>query len=346
MKQVDITEPDDNSLISFTNWAMNLWIRTFNSWIRDTSDGDPEQVWFVSREGEFLKRAWDALGGDDRSLYLPCSRAFLFKLNISNPDAISLALKASYKGTFGEFLGGRFAITDTEAGEIYDQETLNRRVVLPEEDSVVRGFLENEHSNLRALSSRSLEVFREFLESHGADLSGSTKTVIVDVGYSGTIQNLLESALNIDTEGRYVLTARSEMKKIRNQSQKLRLRGWLLEDAVWGKNEILDKSLVLENLLQARTGPCIDYVRTLDGVKPAYGAKYQHQSHMEELALMQDISISILQQKVDLAQIENANHIGKTLLGKLIQNNAFGFFQDLSIKDVDEYTAGPSVGIK
>ena len=82
-------------------------------------------------------------------------------------------------------------------------------------------------------------------------LASEQKIGIVDIGFSGTIQECLETIFGIDTIGFYFATVFDEKRKLASQ----KVKGAFVENGNFGEGvNLIDKSLFIESILTAPYG--------------------------------------------------------------------------------------------
>lgn len=321
-----------------SNSLITPWVAGFLIWVStELTKLSVSRVWFVSREGDFLCRAWNALNLSPKGYYIPLSRALLYKINIQDSDERVRMLSASFSGDLGELLVGRLGIPRELSLKLFPKELMASDASLPARINQVQQFLEANVQTISTLADQEKENFKLWLGQSDENWHDSNSIAIVDVGYAGSMQRLLEKTLGLPLSGFYIMSSKSSAGPQWNSLSS----GWLVEDGDWETNLLLQNSLRLENLLQSKTGPCIGFRKGIRGVDPVFGAKYQHQLTMDTLLELQETTIEILENnRENLTELSDLNAIGKALLTYLLtsDNPALGFAS--SIKSVDEFTTG------
>jgi len=331
-----MTESSNERLKART--LINPWVAAFLNWLyAQALLAGVTKVWFVSREGDFLSKAWNRLSFGLPGHYLPVSRALLFKMLVPDTFERDRALGGDFVGTFQAFLSGRLAIDADFAQGLYDARTLTRAISLPTDKRWVAIRLGSQLERLGEVAVREKTLLRTWVAENFGPLEDQ-RVAIVDVGYSGSIQRMLEKAFGIQSIGFYIMTAFDDQTPNRLQKS-----GWLLDNGVWGENSLLDSSIILESILQSRTGRCISYNSSpLTGqVAPMFGPKYQYDKPAKELFHLQDIALDLLKTEGrQLLRAPNLDDIGKAVLSFVLDNPSLSPAVDFSISSHDEFTFG------
>ncbi|MFM1787153.1 MAG: hypothetical protein RL228_1103 [Actinomycetota bacterium] len=322
----------------FTGWAISPAVFEFLEWVEAEAErAGISRIWFASREGDFLGRAWNTLPRAIPGEYLPLSRAFLFRINLLNPGSFDELFNRSFSGTRGEFLHGRLAISPTH--DFLERENSFFRARFRRRDiEVIAQKIDELQKNY---SNELLESAHQFLNF--LNLEPKMESIaIVDVGYSGTIQDQLEIFLGRELAGYYMMTSPGTKRQMLNSQRK---RGWMLEEASWIKSLALRNSMELENLLQSSTGRLIDFQSVNGTTTPIFEDRH-----------LSSKDASILEmQEVSLGQIKNLDRIfgrswpeesGKRLLAAALEKPYLipkRLIQDSTAKNLDEYSYGAGV---
>jgi hypothetical protein len=75
-----------------------------------------EKLFFLAREGYWLNRAYSdycrGKGTVDNSQYMLVSRAFLFKIGLTEPKSFPYSLNFNFSGSLYELMRSRFMLSD------------------------------------------------------------------------------------------------------------------------------------------------------------------------------------------------------------------------------------------
>ncbi|WP_419729136.1 rhamnan synthesis F family protein [Lichenicola sp.] len=162
-----------------------------------------DRMLFVSREGYFLKRLYDAMraasGRDDLppSLYFHCSRrAALAAAQGVAFDPEPVLQGSGFNGSLAEFLLARLGfVSDAVSGDV------DTMISLPRDTDLVRCMMQLLEEPIAAHGRRALQAFTAYATVNG--MAPAEKPGFVDVGYSGTMQRAIQTALGRPLIGLY-----------------------------------------------------------------------------------------------------------------------------------------------
>jgi len=207
-------------------------------------------LYFLAREGYWLQQAYQqylvGAGKQQQSYYLLASRAFLFKLLLSDERSYAYSLKGEFTGTFYNLMRTRFLLSDSEIKSIFSRDTTKIDVDLKNNKAAAIHILSANSNSINEVINPTKRAYLAYLE-----LMGVTKQQtlhLVDLGYSGTIQSLLGILLNKNTHGHYLIASDSGEHVIEGNTAVM--QGYLKEDVKMGEGYLaLDRSMFLESLL-------------------------------------------------------------------------------------------------
>ena len=246
-------------------------------------------LFFLAREGYWFSRAYsdycNATGVTDNGQYMLVSRAFLFKVGLTEPKTFPYSLNFKFDGTLYELMRSRFMLSDVSLKSIFTDKQQAQHFTLPKDIEKVSTLLVQKQVKLKPVIEPTSVAYRQYLSSIGFF---DVETVnVVDLGYSGTIQTLLSILFNKNTKGHYLIASKPGEHIV--EKQKVTMVGYLKEGEKMGGGYIpLDRSMFLESLLTAPVGQFQDIRlsplpdNTFDIY---YGRKVvsQHQFHLLEL---------------------------------------------------------------
>lgn len=217
------------------------------------------QVFHLAREGYAIEKAFDKV--NNRNIpcsYLNVSRVFLFKIMADIEASWSLSVKHGFSGTLAQFLHARFAFSQQQIDGMVSTEEQNRQIVLPDDYSKVCNVLKANQKNIAEIVKPTREVYLSYLESLGFT-SEATTPVVLDVGYSGTIQKLLTLLVSKDVHGIYMITTKSGSFDMGTNSA--HIQHVFKTNVKMGEGYmLLDRSMFLEALLTAPHGQFVDII--------------------------------------------------------------------------------------
>lgn len=247
---------------------------SFVQWLAQQAAGDGvERLYFLSREGEFLKAVYDVWARHAEvappSEYLVLSRRAVSVPTIHTlADMEAIARTVYFENHVAAFVWERYGLvlTDMEWSALARQGLLNadRQV------EVVDGQIDHLKPLLAALAPRILAQAKAelpgvmaYLDAMG--LNGGKKFAVVDVGYSATIQGRLNQLLGSKTHGYYMLTD-SRAESIAKQYD-VTVQGCFGQYVQFGRDvtALLRQSFDLEKLLSSDEAQIIRYMLNPDG---------------------------------------------------------------------------------
>jgi hypothetical protein len=249
---------------------------------------EKESIFFLAREGYWFSRAYSefckATNRVDNSQYMLVSRAFLFKIGLSDPKTFSYSLNFKFEGSLYELMRSRFMLSDTSLRKVFTDKQLQQTFSLPDDLKKVSTLLVQKQAQLKPIIEPSSSAYHQYLTSIGFF---DVETVnLVDLGYSGTIQTLLTILFKKNTKGHYLIASNPGNKTV--EKQKMTMVGYLKEGVKMGDGYTpLDRSMFLESLLTAPVGQFQDIRLSPlpdEAFDTYYGRKVtsQHQFHLLE----------------------------------------------------------------
>ncbi|MES2952711.1 MAG: rhamnan synthesis F family protein [Pseudomonadota bacterium] len=190
-------------------------VLSFVQWLGQRSSADGmEKLYFLSREGEFLKKVYDIwaqhVDAVPPSEYLVLSRRSVTVPMIRGIDEIETIARTTYfENHVSSFVWERYGLvlTDYELSAFASQGLLNadRQV------EVIDGRIDHLKPLLAALAPRIFAQAKAELPGVMAylnhmDLNDAKKFALVDVGYSATIQGRLNQLVEGKVHGYYMVT--------------------------------------------------------------------------------------------------------------------------------------------
>ncbi|WP_232510958.1 HAD family hydrolase [Pseudoalteromonas atlantica] len=212
-------------------------------------------IYFLAREGYWLQRAYKqylhGAGKQRNSYYLLASRAFLFKLLLSDERSYMFSLKGDFCGSFYSLMRTRFLLSDAEITTLFTEQVFNSQIDLSKDKNKVVAMLSASRDKIDLLLAPIKCAYLAYLES--IEVTSQSTLHLVDLGYSGTIQSLLGILLNKNTHGHYLISSNPGSHKIAGTSAFM--QGYLKEGVKIGDGYLpLDRSMFLESLLTAPNG--------------------------------------------------------------------------------------------
>ncbi|WP_019936146.1 hypothetical protein [Oceanimonas smirnovii] len=272
----------------------------------------------LAREGWLFKQLLNELAKNNLintsipPVYLKVSRTLLFRALLGHPEILPVALKSNYQGSITSLLNSRFGLQLFEIEQILSKSEMDITVNLPDDIEEVTSFFTLHSKKLKELSYPTLKSVKNYFNSLG--LKSDSQPLLLDVGYSGTIQKLITLILQRDTSGFYFIATNPGITRVGNSNASM--QGVLKENVALGDGyHLLDRSLFIECLLTAPHGQVVDIRENSDGsFQFFYGRRAGTQRQFQDLqavhegalegvvfALKNNISYSV-------TEIENLYH--------------------------------------
>lgn len=181
----------------YEKFGMFLW--GYSKWLhKSVKDSDIKDVYFFSRDGLIMKKAFDALYNDVQTHYLEVSRRSLrvpiLWMNYELPHVINMISPSKLVSLTSIFDGVGLDINNYRSLiEKYDftaETTFDRKELL--ENKNLNSLYSELGSDIETVSKKEYELLVKYIEQN--HLSG--KFAIVDIGWSGGMQRYLIETLN------------------------------------------------------------------------------------------------------------------------------------------------------
>jgi hypothetical protein len=282
----------ENYFVFSLSPLLNTWFAALVVQAELLSDktGEEPTIFFISREGQFLSRAFAAFCRTRRlslrSRPLIASRTLLMKLVFAEASA-DLAERLTYRGSFAGFFSDRLSMTsDQLAGIGVTPAIALGDLTLPRDSAWLAHMLEKQAPGFRDFLKGRREAYCTYLRESGY-FNGPR--LIADVGYSGTIQKLLLRLTGLPSAGYYCIGTNAltdEQSAADGNRDALFARQGKFGDG----NPLLDSTLIFEVLMSADYGQVDDIVpmASAPGYRFEFGAKSRSQHLFPLLSLGQD----------------------------------------------------------
>ena len=245
-------------VLSFVQWLM-----------AQAMSDDVQRLYFLAREGEFLKKVYDRWLSLDESTAGPPSRYLIVSRRVmtvpvisSFEDIISIASVTYYPNRVDSFLKERYGVEmeDTEWDAIYAEMGWRRDRLVEVKDGKtdhLQPLLKVMAERIIAQSQDERPGLRAYLKQE--QLMEEGKFAVVDVGYSATIQDRLNRFLDCPVHGYYMATNRfAEAVSLQHQVD---VHGCFAHYSALGPDApaILARSFCLEKLLSSDDAQIVNY---------------------------------------------------------------------------------------
>jgi FMN phosphatase YigB (HAD superfamily) len=245
-----------------------------------------DHLYFLSREGFFLYGSYQklrkALGQElPAASYLYASRrAAIAAAQGVKFDASEITFGSGFRGTVSELLNARVGL------HLPDEFGLNRtEILLPRDTDYVENVLTILEPYIVEHGRRELEALQQYCRQTG--MTNRQEVAIVDIGYSGSIQNALQTVLGKGLVGLYIATVDSVARV--DQA-----RGFAL--GCFGEREcfhtprcvVLRNGKILESFLTAPHGQVLRFRSQNGHAEPVFKAAGLSQSVFPTLSQIND----------------------------------------------------------
>lgn len=215
-------------------------------------------------------------------IYLRVSRTLLFRSQLGNADAWDITLKNRFKGSVLQLLMKRFGIQFHEAYALLPSTLLDFELSLPEDLEKVKQWLAPHEERLAEFAHPTKMGLLAYLDQAGVSGSGP-ESLMLDIGYAGTIQKMLTGLINKNTNGLYFIANDASGAKVGKNLA--RMKGVFREDINWQAGYLmLERSLLLECIMTAPHGQVVDIRLQSNGqLDFFYGRLAAPQRHFQDL---------------------------------------------------------------
>lgn len=261
---------------------------TFTAWLANRLRAhDRNHVYFLAREGYALRRFYETIKRHTTDHALPEStylltsrRTVLSALQGLEFDPQEVTGVAYYNGTLAGLLQSRLGLTvppGSNAGEI--------TIRLPEDTSWVIPQLQALKAEIVAHGEKEYGLYNEYCEAVGL-LDTTTSAAVVDIGYSGTIQRVLQKLTRQPLTGYYLGTFEGAREVERMGG---RAYGCFTEGLApfASPAPVVQHSLLLEAFLCAPHGQVSGFKKDAEDLQPLYKPDTRTAEELEALAEMQ-----------------------------------------------------------
>lgn len=254
---------------------------------------DAERIYFLSREGSFIKQCYERLYGKDKEKlrYIYVSRKSLVTPILGEKDMID---KIQFFRNIGVKNAGEY-LQSLGLDELETDRFMNDNGIVPS-DSAYKVLEKKECLSqlLKGNSNKSLDFVTQYLIQEG--LKGTI--AIVDVGWTGTMQIAIDKVLSIANIPHqifgYFIGQRPEMAYF--SDFKLQNKGWLCDsnDKTGIQDVLLSGNSLLEILLMAPHGTTERYIKVGEKVVPVV-EKNEFESNIQTIIQIQNKALQFVE---------------------------------------------------
>lgn len=192
-------EPVINDAHEFGFACFGPLLSGFCAWLNEIT-GEKDSLMFLAREGYLFEKLYNAFyeGSRDnmrKGSYFLTSRRAATVAAVKNMDDVKEIVSQYYRGSLSNMLRARLGI------ELFEDMT-DGAVQMPEDADRVIAMLDKHSNAILEKAAAERESYKKYLDSVAFD----ENAVLVDVGYSGTIQYWLSKMTDIKLKGAYLCT--------------------------------------------------------------------------------------------------------------------------------------------
>lgn len=269
----------------------------------DENTKENDKLLFLAREGYYLEKLFaDYINifnknSKEHYYFLASRRATMSATLFSKEDVIS-SINREYNGTIKSLLENIYGVK-------YNDNDF--KIKLPDEQDKIKNIIEKYSDDIINNSKNNRKAYMKYIN----DMVNIKKDnlVIVDLGYSGTIQYHLSKMLDKDLVGLY-LTNSSSVKKFSSQSE-LKFAFNICDDQTYEK--IYHYSLILEFFLSAPYGQLQYFKETNDSIEPIYNEEKMDDAKKKTIEEIYSFVKQFIERIAELNEIYNID-INKKLL--------------------------------
>jgi len=319
-------------------------IFSFLSWLIRTSLKDRVgHLKFITREGYLLNRAYEIISKHpsivDSDLVLPqssyflCSRSTVLFASIRTEEDIPPLLERRFNGTLWDFFSKRLGVIDMKAIEYrLSANALKQFVSLPRDYGQILKSITKVFDILVEQAEHARETLLQYCAEQGIK---ETNTIgLVDLGYSGTIQKVLNHLLQQSLAGYYFVTDYIA-KTLLSTGAVCRAYFGEFIDPSRSALPIYRYSLLIESVLTSPDGQLIYFSRTPKGIIPCYKEPGISQKEFPTIQRIHEGILKFINEMLDLFGAEALDiEFPKAILMRIYEMIITGELQIGSLKSV------------
>lgn len=246
----------------------------FSMWL-NTETAKDNVLMFLSREGYIFEKVYnnvyDSLPDEKRkTCYFLASRRAVSVAAAADSEDIRSIISQFYRGTLSNMLMSRLGIT------LYE-DIKDREIAMPEQTEEIMALLKPHIEDILGRAEKERENYISYINS----IDNAEKGILVDVGYSGTIQYYMAKLLNNRQEGLYLCTW------IDKKPEKLGCKCEAMYPVKNASEEKIHKifrnQLFLEAVLKAPFGQLVRFDNINGSISPVYKSDNAIEAGLKEL---------------------------------------------------------------
>ena len=214
-------------------------------------------------------------------IYLKVSRTVLFRSLLGYEATWDVSLESKFEGSVLQLMMKRFGLQLHEVYSLLPEQLLEFKLALPQDKDKVKQWLMPHNLRLAAYVEPTKSALLRYFSDEG--LFEGPDSLMLDLGYAGTIQKLITQILGRDTAGLYFIANSSGELAVGKHIAAM--RGVFKEDVRWAEGYLmLERSLLLESLMTSPHGSVVDIRLRTDGqLDFFYGQSAATQRYYQDL---------------------------------------------------------------
>lgn len=245
----------------------------------------------LAREGWLIHEVLTHLGNqglihlESPPVYVRLSRTLLFRAMLGERLTFEIALGMAFQGTVLDLLTKRFGLENSEAVACLPGALLGSSLSLPDDADKVREWLKPYTGRLMATVEPTRTAVANYFHYKGLYAEG-LEPLMLDAGYSGTMQKLCTRILARDTAGLYFIATKPGQHHLVDHAATM--TGVFHNGVDWNRGcTMLERSLLLECMMTAPHGQVVDVREGRDGEYFFfYGREVSSQRYFQDLQVV------------------------------------------------------------
>jgi len=269
---------DGGAVNDFYNYGYSILAPVFLyffQWLTRTIGKDAELL-FVSREGHYLQKIYKhfisrSKRSEIKNCYFLTSRRAVSITNIKSIEDVREIFESGYNGSLLELFYHRLGI-------ILDKKYHNENIVLPRDLDKVMRIVSDYIDDIQITAEQDRVNYLKYVDSV-IDLDSVKELVVVDLGYSGSVQFELSKLLDKKVSGAYFVVS-NNLKPLSIGAKVYSCFNSITYDESFKSVPISKYSVIFESFL---TGPAGQLLRFDDNVCPVYLDEVDKKELMDKL---------------------------------------------------------------
>ncbi len=239
-----------------------------------------KQIYFLSREGNFLKQCYDEMYPNNQTKYLYVSRKSISSNSLSKFKSFNEIFSSQsimQTETIENFLD-RFGLLNSKNIKLLKSNNIDIKNEI--KNDKVFAFFEDNWKKFFKQADKT--IFKDYLDQEGL----KDDSIIVDVGWNGTMQNLISQKFKKKIKGVYLGIRNTDSDK----------QGYIFDNKQNKKILMFSRSMVgfLEILFSANHGTTLTYKRDGEKINPIIAENDIEKDEMKKILKIQEGALSFI----------------------------------------------------